>query len=82
MLPILKDGDKVLVKPETNLQIGDIVVAKHPYKITPIIKRITKISTGGKVFLSGDNPDESTDSRTFGEISIKDVLGKVICKLK
>ena len=84
MLPTLKSGDEVSVMKPTKLQIGDIIVAKHPYRITPIIKRITNISTEGKVFLKGDNPDslESSDSRNFGEIPQKDVLGKVVCKLK
>jgi nickel-type superoxide dismutase maturation protease len=78
MLPTLKDGDEVLVVPQQTYEIGDLVVARHPYKLTSIIKRITKISTGGNLFLSGDNPAESTDSRTFGEIPEKDILGKVV----
>ncbi len=81
MLPTLKDGDEVLVKPSRNYQIGDVVVAKHPFKITPIIKRITKFSTGGKVFLVGDNLAESKDSRSFGEVPEKDILGRVECLL-
>ena len=82
MLPTLKDGDEVLVRASKTYQIGDLVVDKHPFKITPIIKRITKFSTCGKLFLSGDNPDESKDSRSFGEIPEKDILGKVVCLLK
>ena len=82
MLPTLKNGDDILVKSETNLRIGDVVVANHPFRTTLIIKRITEISTGGKLFLRGDNPDESTDSRTFGEIDKKDILGKVFCRWK
>lgn len=82
MLPELKNGDIVLVKKIENLQVGDIVVANHPFRKTFIIKRITEISTGGKLFLKGDNPQESTDSRTFGEIDKKDILGKVVSRLK
>jgi nickel-type superoxide dismutase maturation protease len=81
MLPTLKDGDEVLSEPPLNLRIGDIVIAKHPFRITPIIKRITNISVDNKFFLSGDNPDESTDSRSFGEINKKDIFGKVVCRL-
>lgn len=81
MLPTLKDGDEVLARKEANLQIGDVVVARHPFRQTLIIKRITEISTCGKLFLKGDNPAESTDSRSFGKILKKDVLGKVICRL-
>lgn len=82
MLPSLKNGDKVFIKPTKSFQIGDIVLANHPYKNTKIIKRIIEFSTGGKLFLSGDNPQESTDSQTFGKISEKDILGKVVCFLK
>jgi hypothetical protein len=41
----------------------------------------TKFSTGGKLFLRGDNPSESTDSRTLGEFDQKDILGKVSYRL-
>jgi len=82
MLPTLKDGDRVMVQSIESYQTGDVVVAKHPFRHTPIIKRIAKISTGGKFFLAGDNPDESKDSRSFGEIQVKDILGKVICRLR
>jgi nickel-type superoxide dismutase maturation protease len=81
MLPTLKNGHRVLVEIPAALQIGDIVVARHPFRKTPIIKRITEFSTGGKFFLSGDNPEESTDSRSFGAIPERDILGKVICRL-
>lgn len=78
MLPDLKDGEKVLVKTHESYQIGDIVVAKHPFKQSVVlIKRVSEIDENG-VFLIGDNPSESTDSRTLGKISIKDILGKVV----
>jgi nickel-type superoxide dismutase maturation protease len=82
MLPTLKHGEEVLVQPTETLQIGDVVVAKHPFKQSVIIiKRISEINEKG-LFLLGDNPIESTDSRSFGEVSKKNVLGKVVCKLK
>jgi nickel-type superoxide dismutase maturation protease len=82
MLPTLKNGGEVLVKTGEKLQIGDIVIANHPFKKSVvIIKRIEKISTSGKLFLVGDNPSESTDSRSFGEISAESIIGKVVCKL-
>lgn len=78
MLPILKDGDMVLVKPSESYQIGDIVVAQHPFKQSVVlIKRVSEIHEKG-LFLVGDNPVESTDSRTLGNISQKDILGKVV----
>ncbi len=78
MLPNLKDGDKVLVKLHESYQISDIVVAQHPFKQSVVlIKRVSEIDENG-VFLIGDNPSESTDSRTLGKISLKDILGKVV----
>ena len=58
MLPTLKNGDEILVKSSKSFQIGDIILANHPYKTTKIIKRIVEFSTGGKLFLRGDNPQE------------------------
>ena len=44
------------------------------------IKRITKID-GEKYFVSGDNEKDSMDSRRFGWIEKKDILGKVIYRI-
>lgn len=82
MLPALKDGDEVYVEKASDFRVGDIVVAQHPFRKTPIIKRITGITGPGKFFLAGDNPAESTDSRSFGEINADSILGKVVCKLR
>ena len=83
MLPGLKDGDVVLVDPYAAPRIGDVVLARHPFKKSvQIIKRIKEISPEGRYFLVGDNAGESTDSRTFGAIPAKDVLGKAVCRLK
>ncbi len=58
---------------------NDIVVAKVDSRL--IIKRITKVN-GQKVWLEGDNRKESTDSRNFGWINNKQLLGKVIMIMK
>ena len=82
MLPVLKTGDKVLVDPCATIAVADIVLADHPYKQNSrLIKRITEISASGDYFLAGDNPDESTDSRTFGPVRADTIIGKVVCKL-
>lgn len=82
MLPGLKDGDVVLVDPYATPEIGDVVLARHPFKKSvQIIKRIKEISPEGRYFLVGDNPAESTDSRTFGAIPAKDILGKAVSRL-
>lgn len=83
MLPGLKDGDVVLVDPYAAPEIGDVVLARHPFKKSVrIIKRIREISPDGKYFLVGDNLPESTDSRTFGAVPLKCLIGKATCRLK
>jgi len=83
MFPSLKNGDFVLINPAFEPQIGDIVLADHPFKKSvKIIKRIKEINAEDRFFLIGDNPKESTDSRSFGTISRKDILGKIVAKVQ
>ena len=83
MLPNLKNGDGILIDPDAKIAAGDIVIAKHPFKKSVIIlKRLAEIDENGNYFLVGDNPSESTDSRTFGAVSAKHILGKAVCRLK
>lgn len=83
MEPALADGDAVLIKPRAKIAIGDIVLARHPYQQSvKILKRVTAINENESFELVGDNIAESTDSRNFGPIPSKDILGKVICRLK
>ena len=78
MLPCLKNGDEVLVKHVIKPQVSDVILARHPYKKSvTILKRISEITKDGKYFVIGDNPNDSTDSRTFGTIPLDDILGKV-----
>jgi len=82
MWPTLKAGDTVLVKPTLTPVAGDIVLANHPYKSSvKIVKRVAEILPDGALILRGDNPLESSDSRSFGSISKRDVIGKVISRL-
>jgi nickel-type superoxide dismutase maturation protease len=83
MLPNLKNGDGILINPNEKFTVGDIILAKHPFKKSVnILKRISEIDENGNYFLVGDNPPESTDSRTFGALSPKHILGKAVCRLK
>jgi nickel-type superoxide dismutase maturation protease len=82
MSPVLKDGDTVLVFPKAKIDVGDIVLADHPYKSSvTVLKRVSNVDANGLVTLLGDNEAESTDSRTFGPVSIKSIIGRVDCRL-
>ena len=85
MLPGLAAGDEILVDKRayrtTTPQIGDLVVARRPDRPeVEMLKRVTAVTENGRFFLTGDNPDASTDSRHFGPVSASDILGKVTSK--
>ncbi len=78
MSPFLKPGNKVLISKFGKIKIGDVVV----FKINNIhfIKRISEIKNN-QYFVLGDNKKESIDSRKFGWIEKKDIIGKMIYKI-
>ena len=81
MSPTLKPGDTVLASPLPYLfirpKVNDLIICLDPRDTRILVKRIIKIESN-KFFVSGDNPKESTDSRTFGPIGRRDIMGKVI----
>lgn len=83
MLPLLQPGEEVMLDPfayrQSPPKLNDIVVAVHPERTERIvIKRITAISCSGEYFLTGDNLAASTDSRHWGSVEAKSILGKAI----
>lgn len=82
MSPLLKDGDKVLVDRNAEINVGDIVIAKHPLeRNSEIMKRVERINDHGHYFLVGDNLADSTDSRDYGAVAKEYIKGKVVGRL-
>jgi nickel-type superoxide dismutase maturation protease len=81
MAPRLRAGALVIAEPLDRayvLRPGDVVVARRPDRPQlDIIKRIHSIDAAGTIFLVGDNPRASTDSRDFGTVSREHVLARV-----
>ena len=81
MTPRLPSGALVvahLIDAQTRLHLGDVVVARRPDRPElEIIKRITAIDDSGAMFLSGDNPAASTDSRQFGAVTRAHIVARV-----
>lgn len=81
MRPTLKPGDYVFVnrwayrfrKPAK----GDVVVLRSPEGPQFLVKRIANIADATTVFVAGDNPLGSRDSRHFGPIHERALIGKV-----
>lgn len=78
MCPTFHHGDRVVAikKWLTSIKKDDVVVIKNKREIL-LIKRVQHIQNK-KYFVVGDNEKESTDSRKFGWISNKDIIGRVI----
>jgi nickel-type superoxide dismutase maturation protease len=85
MAPLLQAGDEVLVDLRAYRRQpprrGDIVLVQHPYQpALRLVKRVMAIVEGEHYQLQGDNPPESTDSRSFGAVSAQHILGRVTCR--
>ncbi len=81
MEPLLYENDYVLVNYwHGELKVGDIVVLKHPSLKIKIIKKISLIN-GENLYVTGINKAHSNDSRSFGEIGKKSVIGKMLFKV-
>jgi nickel-type superoxide dismutase maturation protease len=78
MLPTYRPGDTLLGWRWFRPHAGQVVVAVHDGR--PLIKRVAQVD-GPHIWLLGDNPDASTDSRHFGAISRPALRARVIARL-
>lgn len=83
MLPQYKDGDTVIaLKFLFDVEKNDVVVCLDPRTKRLLLKRIQdsrcKIQGFKEYFVIGDNDSASTDSRHFGWMKRKDIIGKVM----
>ena len=84
MQPTLEPGDRVPVrrlgrKPTPSL--GSVVVTWHPQRSKlRLIKRLKSVEETG-LWLLGDNPGESTDSRQLGAVPTSLLIGEVVGRL-
>ncbi|MCJ7696580.1 MAG: S26 family signal peptidase [Anaerolineaceae bacterium] len=81
LYPEYRNGDYVLVAkspfPYIRMKIGD-VIAFHQAEYGLMIKRISEISEAADIIEVKGSVIESIDSRSFGPVRRKDVIGKVI----
>jgi nickel-type superoxide dismutase maturation protease len=81
MRPTLEPGDWCLATAGGRIGTGDMVVVRRPGGLE-VVKRITGAPGDnglafGEWFVEGDNAEASTDSRSFGPVARKAILGRV-----
>ena len=94
MVPTLYDGDVVLVRYGARIHPGDLVLAADPRRPGGtaeadgpsgsgliLVKRATRRQDGGW-WLLADNPFAPGDSRQFGAVPERLVLGRVVVRLR
>ena len=87
MRPTLEPGDWALAFVPERVRPGDVVVVQHPERPgLEIVKRVVTAAvdrgpdgTGpaDRVWLEGDDPSSSTDSRAFGAVPLDLISGRV-----
>jgi nickel-type superoxide dismutase maturation protease len=78
MAPTLLPGDRLLVARLGRIVPGHLVALpdpRHPGRL--VVKRVAALSEG-EVELLGDNPEHSTDSRSFGPVPLTSLRGRVL----
>src|SRR4051812_26458912 len=82
MAPSARHGDQLLVDVRAVRRPprpGDVVIVRLPDR--PLsVKRVIRVQPDG-VWLEGDNPFGSTDSRDLGAVPADDVVGRVLVRL-
>jgi nickel-type superoxide dismutase maturation protease len=79
MQPHLYAGDCVLVRRGRRARVGDIVLVSRPDRPELlVVKRVREVLSDGRLWLAGDNPRSSDDSRSFGAVPASAVQGRVV----
>jgi nickel-type superoxide dismutase maturation protease len=83
MAPALRHGDQLLVdvrEVRRPPRPGDVVVVRLPDR--PLsVKRVGRVDAGAMLWVEGDNPLGSTDSRDLGAVPADAVVGRVVARL-
>jgi len=79
MEPALRAGDWIVVRELSRPpRVGEIVLVRDPRDPENLmLKRVAEVADGACTVL-GDQPEQSTDSRTFGPVPLANVLGRAL----
>jgi phage repressor protein C with HTH and peptisase S24 domain len=83
MEPQLYAGDCVLVRRGRRARVDDIVLVRRPDRPDVLmVKRVREVLGDGRLWLAGDNPSYSDDSRVFGSVDADAVEGRVVWRYR
>ena len=78
MCPTLSPGDRLIAVRGLRVRPGDVVAVRDPRQPARIIVKRAAARTPAGWQIVGDNPEESTDSRTFGPVGPEQLLGRIV----
>jgi nickel-type superoxide dismutase maturation protease len=88
MSPTLRPGDYLVAVRSRTVRPGSLVVVEHPERPGyEMVKRVggmpgewvaDRILGSDEYWVTGDNPDGSTDSRTFGPVGGEAIKGQIL----
>lgn len=78
MRPALEEGDRLLVVRRRRYRVGDVVALPDPrLPERVVVKRVAAVD-GDRLEVLGDDPAGSTDSRSFGPVAARTVIGRAV----
>lgn len=81
MYPTIESGETLVIAIHQQPKVGDIVSVRINYEFGNtseyIVKRVTAIENG-EMYLLGDNPEVSYDSRFYGYVPLEMLDGVVV----
>jgi nickel-type superoxide dismutase maturation protease len=79
MRPALEPRDRLLIVRGLRPRPGDVIVARDPeQRSIYIVKRVASCEPNGDVVLCADNPNVSRDSRQFGAVPRRLIVGRAV----
>jgi len=80
MQPAFRPGDRLVIARWMRPRQGDAVVVRDPERpSTFLVKRVGRLAANnGDLVVQGDNPNVSRDSRHFGPVPRRLLVGRVV----
>ena len=87
MVPTLAPGDWLIAIRAGPIRRGDVVVVRHPDRGLELVKRVAALpgeegAGPDRYLVIGDNPEGSTDGRSFGPVPRSAIAGLVVARYR